>query len=145
MWTQLERILETQKHSLKHHESPPENTRTKHVNLRSFTIFSFFIFHFFRFFKIFLCVFFFFVFFSSFFSFSPLPPGLPKTSLFHTQILILRHDSGCEKKKKEGRSRKKNAPTETGPRPQSHAQELFVIRVRGNPSLRLIDIMKNLV
>ena len=35
MWTQLERILESLKHSLKHHESPPENSRTKHVNLRS--------------------------------------------------------------------------------------------------------------
>ena len=34
VWTQLERILETLKHSLKHHESPPENTRTNHVNLR---------------------------------------------------------------------------------------------------------------
>ena len=32
--------------------------------------------------------------------------------------------------------RKKNAPTKTGPLPQSHAQDLFVIRVRGNPSLR---------
>ena len=32
--------------------------------------------------------------------------------------------------------RKKNAPTETGPLPQSHAQDLFVIRVRGTPSLR---------
>ena len=38
------------------------------------------------------------------------------------------------RKKKEGEEelrRKKNAPTETGPLPQSHAQELFVIRVRG--------------
>ena len=26
---------DTLKHSLKHHESPPENTRTKHVNLRT--------------------------------------------------------------------------------------------------------------
>ena len=35
VWTQLERILETMKQSLKHHESPPENTRTTHVNLRT--------------------------------------------------------------------------------------------------------------
>ena len=40
-----------------------------------------------------------------------------------------------EERKKEER-RKKNAPTETGPLPQSHAQDLFVIRVRGKPSLR---------
>ena len=39
-----------------------------------------------------------------------------------------------EKKKKE--KERKNAPTETGPLPQSHAQDLFVFRVRGNPSLR---------
>ena len=32
--------------------------------------------------------------------------------------------------------RQKNAPTETSPLPQSHAQDLFVNRVRGNPSLR---------
>ena len=40
-----------------------------------------------------------------------------------------------ERKKKEER-RKKNSPTETDPLPQSHAQDLFVYRVRGNPSLR---------
>ena len=38
-----------------------------------------------------------------------------------------------EKKKRE--ERKKNAPTESGPLPQSHAQDLFVIRVRGNPHI----------
>ena len=32
----------------------------------------------------------------------------------------------------------KNAPTETGPLPQSLAQDLFVIRVRGHPSLRRV-------
>ena len=42
-----------------------------------------------------------------------------------------------ERKKKE--ERKKNAPTESGPLPQSHTQELFVIRVRGNPSLRSVE------
>ena len=31
----VEKILETLKHSLKHHESPLENTLTKHVNLRT--------------------------------------------------------------------------------------------------------------
>ena len=35
-----------------------------------------------------------------------------------------------EERKKGG---KWNAPTETGPLPQSHAQDLFVFRVRGNP------------
>ena len=41
-----------------------------------------------------------------------------------------------ERKKEEGRRRRaKNAPTETGPLPQSHAQDLFVNRARGNPSL----------
>ena len=37
-------------------------------------------------------------------------------------------------KENERRKRKerKNAPTETGPLPESHAQDLFVIRVRGN-------------
>ena len=34
---------------------------------------------------------------------------------------------------REEERRKKNAPTETSSFPQSHAQELFVIRVRGNP------------
>ena len=43
-----------------------------------------------------------------------------------------------EKRKKEKKEKKKrtNAPTETSPLPQSHAQDLSVIRVRGNPSLR---------
>ena len=40
--------------------------------------------------------------------------------------------------RKEGRKeRKKNAPTETGPLPQSHAQDLFVNRVRGNPLIKI--------
>ena len=42
-----------------------------------------------------------------------------------------------EKKRKEKKRKEKNAPTETGPLLQSLAQELFVIRVRGHPSLRL--------
>ena len=37
------------------------------------------------------------------------------------------------REEEEERRRKKNAPTETGSFPQSHAQELFVIRVRGTP------------
>ena len=43
-----------------------------------------------------------------------------------------------ERRKKKKERRKKNAPTETGPLPQSHAQDIFffVNRVRGNPSLR---------
>ena len=39
-----------------------------------------------------------------------------------------------EKKRKE--KKRKNTPTETGPHPQSHAKDLIVDRVRGNPSLR---------
>ena len=41
-----------------------------------------------------------------------------------------------KRKRKEKREKKRKEKTETGPRPQSHAEELFVIRVRGNPSLR---------
>ena len=83
-----------------------------------------FIFHFLHFF-----IFFIFSFFRFFFRFFlPGPPGppqaSPKTSFFTSKILILRHEE------------RKNAPTETGPLPQSHAQDLLVIRVRGNPSLR---------
>ena len=37
--------------------------------------------------------------------------------------------------------RKTIALTETGPHPQSHAQDLFVNRVRGNPSLRFVDCL----
>ena len=44
-----------------------------------------------------------------------------------------------ERRKKEEGRRKKNAPTETGHLPQSHAQELFLIREHGNPSLRWCD------
>ena len=65
------------------------------------------------------------------------PPGLPKTSLFPTKKLNLKARFWVkeeERKKKE--ERKKNAPTERGLLPQSHAQDLFVIRVRGNPSFR---------
>ena len=40
------------------------------------------------------------------------------------------------RKKERKKERKENAPTETGPLPQSHAQELFVIRVRGYPDPR---------
>ena len=42
--------------------------------------------------------------------------------------------------RKEERKERKNAPTETGPLPRSHAQDLFVNRVRGTPSLRFINI-----
>ena len=43
---------------------------------------------------------------------------------------------GKERKGKERKGRK-DAPTETGPHPQSHTQHLFVNRMRGKPSLRL--------
>ena len=43
-----------------------------------------------------------------------------------------------KERKKERKKEKKNVSTETGSLPQSHAQELFVIRVRGNPSHRQI-------
>ena len=114
-------------------------------------IFCFLFFHFFHFFSFSLFSLFFFIFFFSissfffmfsffffsfsfFFLFSPSGQQTPpsqKTSLFPTQILlkILRHE-----RKKE--RRKKKARTGTGPLPQSHAQDLFVIRVRGTPSLR---------
>ena len=76
----------------------------------------FYIFWFFSFFSFFQFLhFFIFSIFSFFFFFSflSLPPS-PSP----------RHNSGWEKKKEE-RRKKKNAPTETGPLPQSHAQDLF--------------------
>ena len=42
--------------------------------------------------------------------------------------------------KERKKERKQNAPTETGHIPQSHAQDLFVIRVRGNLSLRSMNV-----
>ena len=68
-------------------------------------------------------------------------PGLPKNIAFYYENLdfMARIWVREERKKKEERIRKKNAPTETGPLPQSHAQDLFVIRVCGNPSLRLLN------
>ena len=66
----------------------------------------------------------------------PVTPRLsPETSFFPAKILILRHES--ERRKKKEKKEKKENPTETGPVPQSHAQDLFVNRVRGNPSIRL--------
>ena len=67
-------------------------------------------------------------------------PGLPKNIAFYNENLdfMARIWVREERKKKEERIRKKNAPTETGPLPQSHAQDLFVIRVCGNLSLRLL-------
>ena len=50
-----------------------------------------------------------------------------------------------ERRKKKEERRKKNAPTETGPLPQSHAQDLFVNRVRGTPSLRHVLIAINVL
>ena len=47
-----------------------------------------------------------------------------------------REGKGRERSKKK--ERRENAPTETGPFPQSHAKDLFVIRVRGNPSRRCL-------
>ena len=47
-----------------------------------------------------------------------------------------REGKGREGKGREGKGREGNdAPTETGPLPQPHAQDLFVNCVRGNPSL----------
>ena len=43
-----------------------------------------------------------------------------------------RRDNNSVERERE-RERERNAPTETGPFPQSHAQDLFVMRVRGNP------------
>ena len=86
----------------------------------------FFIFHVFEFcFDFFHFSFFhFFMFF--FFHFFILPsPGPSKNIVFLIKILILRHESG-------------NAPIETSPLPQQHAQDFFAFRVRGNPSLRFM-------
>ena len=57
-------------------------------------------------------------------------------------LLVVSVKVGRRKKKKEEKRRKKkeerkNAPTETSPLPESHAQDLCVNRVRGNHSLRL--------
>ena len=103
-----------------------------------FSLFSF-IFSFFHFF-IFLhfFIFFSFIHFSFFSVFSSpgrpwAPQASPKTSFFTTK----KRRKKERKKERKERRRKKNAPTETGPLPQSHAQDLSVIRARGNPSLRL--------
>ena len=122
-----------------------------------FNIFSFFfsfknVFSFFQFFHfsisfIFLLfisfLFRFFIFVSLTLPSLPVPLSSPETSLFPTSILFLRLDSGCEKKKKERTNERpcwqKQVPF------QSHAQDLFVIRVRGNPSLRFIVHQKGSV
>ena len=93
-----------------------------------FDVFLFFIFDFFSFF-FFLSFFLFFEYlfiFSFLFHFPSLEPPWTPRAPPKTLVSI--------RKKKE--RRKKNEPTETGPVPQSHAQDLFVNRVRGNPSLR---------
>ena len=110
-----------------------------------FFIFSFFIFSFFfnKFFLFLLSYFSVFPFsFIILFSFLPplplLGPSRPhpfpslKHRFFPSKILFLKARFWV----REEERRKKNAPTETGPLPQSHAQEQFVICVRGNPFLR---------
>ena len=50
---------------------------------------------------------------------------------------VARQDQTADTRQtKKEEKRKKNAPTETGSFPQSHAQDFFVTRLRGNPSLR---------
>ena len=92
-----------------------------------FFVFSIFV-HFFIFFivSLFKKLVFFLTFFRKFFHFSPLSCGLFGPSPKHRFFL------GSKKERT-------NAPTETGQLPQSHAQDLFVDRVRANPSLRRAD------
>ena len=103
------------------------------LTLFLFIFFSFSIFCFFPFFFVVFFLFLFHIFFI--FPFRT----LPKTSLFPTRNINFKARFWVreeETKKKEKKRSKQNAPTETGPYPQTHAQDLFVIRVRENPSLR---------
>ena len=50
-----------------------------------------------------------------------------------------------ERKKERKKKEEKKAPTETGPLPRSHVQDLFVYRVRGNPSLRRSTAVKDYI
>ena len=131
-------------------------TVTPAIADRSEGPFYFFIFlHFFIFsliFSFFISFFHFFIFSFFFFSFfsspvpppgpPPPPPGLPKNIVLYYENLDFKARIWVrEEERKKERRRKKNAPTETGPLPQSHAQDLFVIRVRGTPSLRLMGFV----
>ena len=114
-------------------------------------IFHIFIFSFFLFFFHFFLSFFHFSSFSfisfiltfSFFHFfifsspGPLPQASQKNIVFYYENLDFKARIWVREERKKERKRKKNAPTETGPLPRWHVQDLCVIRVRGNPSLQL--------
>ena len=88
-------------------------------------------------------------FFRFFFSFTPSLPPLPLPSPWAPPAPLkhrffpgnnLNFKAGFWVREEEDMMKeRRNAPTETGPLPQSHAQDIFVIRVRGNPSLRLLN------
>ena len=72
-------------------------------------------------------------FFFRFFFFFFFPSRCAQNIAFSCNNLNFKARFWVREERKKRERRKKNAPTETGPLPQSHAQELIVIRVRGTP------------